>query len=151
MDKRDLVELTIERLLANFETSPESFELKDSGLDNLYSGVTIVWRPKIQLNNYDHVVNDPNNNHSVVVILCPNTSRISCYLFLKAPPTYDGARADYAVSSLELFMRWRSHYRKLRKLVKLIRARDLYRENMQYLSKLSSVFPDTLDKHFLKD
>lgn len=151
MNKRDLVELTIERLLANFENSPESFELKDSSLDNLYSGTTVIWRPKIQLNNYDHVVDDPNNSHSVVIILCPNTSRISCYLFLKTPPTYDAARADYAVSSLEYFMKWRSHYRKFKKLVKLIKARDLYKENMQYLSKLSSVFPDTLDKHFLKD
>lgn len=153
MDKRDLVELTIERLLANFERSPESFDLKDPTLTGSYGGLTVLWRPRVQLGNYDgsNAIDDPNNNHAVVISINPNTSEINCYLFMKTPTHYDGAKADYVMSSKQSFMFLRSHYRKLKKLIDLIRKRDLHKENMTYLSKLSSVFPDTLDKHFLKD
>jgi hypothetical protein len=151
MDKRELVELTVERLLAFFEKSPESFDLKLPS-DASYGGPTVTWRPRIQLGSYDsNIVDDPNNHHAVVIIYNPNFNELICNLFIKAPSNLDTARADYSVTSRQTFMKFRSHYRKFKRLIKLIKARDLHRENMTYLSKLSSVFPDTLDKHILKD
>ena len=152
MDKRDLVELTIERLLANFERSPESFDLKDPTATGSYGGPTVTWRPRVQLGSYDsNVVDDPNNHHAVVISLNNDRNEIACHLFLRNVMNLESAKADHSVAHRQSFMMFRSHYRKLMKLIKLIKARDLHKENMTYLSKLSSVFPDTLDKHFLKD
>lgn len=154
MNKHDLVELTIERLLANFERSPESFDLKDDpSKNNGYGGYTVIWKPRVQLGSYDsNIVDDPNNNHAVVITTSPVTNEIICYLFIKSTVgAIETAKADYSVASDRPFMTFRSHYRKLKKLIKLIKERDIYKENMTYLSKLSSVFPDTLDKHILKD
>jgi len=151
MDKHELVEITIERLLANFEKSPESFDLKlpDS---SSYSGPTVTWKPRVQLGSYDsNIVDDPNNNHAIIVSYNPNSGDLTCYLFMKVPPTFDGSRADHVMASNQYFQKLRSPYRKFKKLINLIKARDVHRENMNYLGKLSSVFPDTLDKHILKD
>jgi len=151
MDKHELVELTIERLLANFERSPESFDLKLPDA-NSYGGPQITWRPRVQLGSYDsNVVDDPNNNHAVVITYNPSSGTLTCFLYLKVVTNLDGTRADQMVDSHKPLMFCRSHYRKFKKLIKLIQARDIRRKNLEYLSKLSSVFPDTLDKHILKD
>jgi len=151
MDKHELVELTIERLLANFEKSPESFDLKMPDSSS-YSGPMVTWKPRVQLGSYDsNVVDDPNNNHAVIVMYNPNLGELQCFLFLRAPTHLDGAKADQTVQSKRPFMYFRAHYRKFKKLIALIKERDVRAANMNYLSKLSSVFPDTLDKHILKD
>lgn len=149
MDKRELVELTIERLLANFDKSPESFDLKMP--DSSHCSPTIYWKPKIKIDNYD-IADDPNNNHAVVVTYNSSFSELRCYIFLKAPATaYEYTKADHSVSISGYFIKLTSSYRKYKKLIRLIQTRDLHQDNMNYLSKLSSVFPDALDKHILKD
>lgn len=151
MDKHELVELTIERLLANFERSPESFILKLPD-HNSYGGPMITWKPRLQIGNYDaSIVDDPNNNHAIVMSYNPGLNELSCWIFLKAPAIFDGAKADHVMSTKGFFIRLSRPYRKFKKLMRLIKARDNHKNNMDYLGKLSAVFPDTLDKHFLKD
>jgi hypothetical protein len=151
MDKHELVELTIERLLANFEKSPESFDLKSADFGN-WATPTVTWKPRVQLGSYDSsIVDDPNNNYAVVIVYNVNTETLSCHLFLKTYSSLDSAKADLSISSNQSFMKFRSRYRKFEKLMNLIKERDLRRDNMNYLSKLSAVFPDTLDSHILKD
>ncbi len=151
MDKRELVELTIERLLANFERSPESFDLRIAPSGDL-GGATITWRPRIKsLDSYDsNVVDDPNNTHAVVVTVSSITRQVNCYLFIKSRYVLDESKADHSVSCCESFMYFRSYYRKLKKLVELIQERDARTESMTYLTKLSSVFPDSFDGVLLK-
>jgi hypothetical protein len=154
MDKHELVGMTIQKLIEHFKMSPESFEYYDSERrPNQAVQPTITWQPKIQLNDHSStVVNDPNNVHAVIVMFNPMINELSCYLFLKAPPnliTNHGTTADCVITSKRAFEKWRGNYRKFKKLRDLIIARDKRRENMDYLRKLSSVFPDAMDGHWI--
>lgn len=147
MDKHELVGLTIDRLLEHFKMSPESFEYLESS-----NHPTIVWRPKVQLGDYmSTIVEDPNNASAVTVSFNYFVNEMYCNIYVKVPEKFDGAKPDVSISSRRMFENWRSNYRKFKKLKKMIIARDRYKENMIYLKKLSSVFPDTLDDRLLKD
>lgn len=155
MDKHELVGLTIQRLLDHFKASPESFEYYDHETKGNASVIpTIVWQPKVQLNDYmSTVLQDPNNNHAVVVTFNHMSEELACYLFMKAPPNLSSSsvvtQADITISSIRWFHKWRANYKKFTKLRDLIQARDRRKHNLNYLKKLSSVFPDTMDNHFL--
>lgn len=155
MDKHELVGITIQQLIEHFKSSPESFEYVDSRTrPNTDRHPTIFWQPKVQLGDYmSTVVQDPNNSHAVVVNWNPLNNELTCYLFLKAPAnlagTSGGQAADCVMSSKRWFEKWRGNYRKFNKLKDLIMERDKRKENLTYLKKLSSVFPDTMDIHIL--
>ncbi len=154
MDKYELVGITIQKLIDHFAGSPESFEYYDSERKpNQSMHPTIFWQPKVQLGDYmSTVVQDPNNSHAVVVNFNPLNNELTCYLFLKAPSNISsigGHAADCVMSSKRWFERYRGNYRKFKKLRDLIIARDKRKENLTYLKKLSSVFPDSMDSHWL--
>ena len=157
MDKHELVGITIKQLIEHFKSSPESFEYQDQDRrPGSSANPTIFWQPKVQLGDYmSTVVQDPNNNHAVVVTFNPMMNELSCYLLLKAPPSLttslNGITYDCMMSSKRWFERYRSNYRKFAKLRDLIIARDKSKENLTYLKKLSSVFPDTMDTHLLDE
>ena len=151
MNKYELIGLTMDRLLEHFKLSPESFEFTDSG----YSprALTIVWQPKVQLNDYmNTVIQDPNNSsHGVIVTWNCDINELSCHLFLRATSHIKSCTADCSMTSKRWFEKRRKNYKKFERLQSLILQRDRYKENMNYLKKLTSVFPDALDNHFLKD
>lgn len=152
MDRHELVGLTIDRLFDHFRLSPESFEYFDQNRNpSKNCHPTIVWTPKVELNEYTSAVQDPYNNHAVVVTWNSLTNELVCYIFMKAPIDLNGAKADYVMSSKRWFEKWRRNYRRFRQLGNLIIDREQYKENMTYLRKLSSVFPDTFDDKILKD
>jgi hypothetical protein len=146
MDKAELVSITLDRLLDHFAISPESFEYNDN------VSPTVVWRPKIQQGDLTtNPVYDPNNAHAVVVRWNQLYSAVNCYVFLTAPtdPINSTEKADSSMSSQRYFEKWRGNYRKLMKLKGLIQARNIQKANLVYLRKLSSVFPDAVDKHLM--
>jgi hypothetical protein len=155
MDKHELVGMTIQKLIDHFAGSPESFEYCDQERKHNNSmHPTIFWQPKVQLGDYmSTIVEDPNNNHAVVVNFNPMNNEITCYLFLKAitnlANTNSVQSADCVITSKRWFEKYRGNYRKFKKLRDLILARDKRKENLTYLKKLSSVFPDTMDTHWL--
>ncbi len=143
MNKHELVGMTIQHLINHFKSSPESFEYSPNQ-------VSIVWHPKVQLGDYSStVVQDPNNNHAVVIMFNNLNNELTCHIFLRVPTNLSnlcsGQNADCVISSKRAFEKWRGNYRKFSKLKDLIIERDRQRENLVYLKKLNSVFPDTLD------
>ena len=155
MGKAYLINMTLSSLLARFKSSPESFEY--SGLDtdsSIKSGIeTIVWQPKVTLTDHDStVIQDPNNNHAVIVQFNHHANEMSCYIFLKAPNNLSSlyqAKSDSSASIGRWFEKLRSPYRKFKKLKKLIMNKNLQRQHNEFLKKLSTVLPDALDKHIL--
>jgi hypothetical protein len=147
MDKYELINITLQRLIDHFERSPESFEFKDS---------VVIWQPKVALSDqYSIPVNDPNNNHAVAIGFNSCINELKCYLFLKTTyglsfPNPQLSNADSVMTSSRWFEKWRGNYRKYCKLVKLIQTRDKHKENMEYLRKLTSLFPDAVDDHIFK-
>ena len=154
MDKHELVGMTIQKLIDQFAGSPESFEYHDPSTKTSCMSPTIYWQPKVQLGDYmSTVVQDPNNNHAVVVSFNPILNELTCYLFLKAPTSITASNtalsADCIMTSKRPFETWRGNYKKFKKLRDLIIAKEKRKENLTYLKKLSSVFPDTMDTHLL--
>ena len=147
MDKHELVSLTLDKLIDNFQLSPESFEY----VDNI--APTIVWRPKIELNNSPSsmLIHDPNNAHAIVVMFNTHSNEVVCYIFLNAPadPLINTGKADCIIGSQRWLEKYRGNYRKLMKLKKLIATRNSQKANLAYVRKLSYIFPDAVDKHLL--
>jgi hypothetical protein len=153
MNRYELVGMTIQNMIDRFKTSPESFTFCDSqSKHNRCVYPTIVWQPRIQLSDNSAAVMDPNNNSAVVIVFNTFANDLSCYVFLKAPinpTTWVPHMADSVAVSDRWFEKLRGNYRKFKKLRNLVRVRDRNMENLLYLNKLSSVFPDTLDSHLL--
>lgn len=155
MDKNELIALTLKKLIEHFKGSPESFEYHDQDRKpNTASQPTIYWQPKVQLNDYmSTVVQDPNNCHAVVVTFNNHLNELTCYLYLKAPKNlsgnYGGMSPDCVITSRRWFERWRGHYSRFCRLRELILDRDKQKENLNYLNKLASVFPDAVDDHII--
>ena len=156
MSRNELVGITIQQLIEHFKRSPESFEYydHDSKPSSQQMQPTIFFQPKVQLSDYmSTIVEDPNNNHAVIVSFNQINNELTCYLFLKAPINLQSNSsnpvADSVVSSRQWFEKWRGNYRKFNKLRKLILDRDKRKENLTYLKKLAYVFPDTLDSDLL--
>jgi hypothetical protein len=145
MQNHELIGLTLDKLLTHFRDSPESFEFSD-GNTMSHTLPTIMFRPKVQLSDHSGtLVNDPNNEHAVLVCWNESINTLSCYIFAKAPSTLNTISADINITSGRWFEKWRQNYKKFMLLKELIAERDAYKHNMNYLKKLSSVFPDTLD------
>lgn len=152
MEKHELIGLTLDRLIDHFMVSPESFDYADKDTKPASLDPTICWQPKIELPGHNVAVNDPNNTHGVIVVFNESIDEMICYVFLKAPTnlmTSGCSGADSIMTSRRHFEKWRANYRKFTKLKKLILARSKHRESMDCLKKLSSVFPDAMDKHLL--
>ena len=154
MTKKELVEITLDRLSKRFHDSPECFELiytpfasQNYGLD-----FTIMWKPKIQLDNdNDSVIDDPNNQGAVAIKLNESMGEITCYVYNKAPTSFCSSLADSVILIKMRFIKIRKMRKKIIKLRDLIVKRDEMNEHMKYLKKLSSVFPDVLDRHILDE
>lgn len=145
MENHELIGITLDRLLAHFKESSESFEFND-GNTMSHTLPTITYRPKIQLSEHTtYSVPDPNNEHAVMVCWNETTNTMSCHIFAKAPPNLNPVLADIQIQCSRYFEKWRSNYKKFNELRELIADRDAYKHNMNYLKKLQSVFPDTLD------
>src|ERR1035437_941962 len=98
MDKYELVGITLQQLIEHFKSSPESFEFYDQNRKpNSSMHPTIFWQPKIQLGDYmSTIVQDPNNNHAVVVSFNMMVNEITCLIFLKAPSNLANANGGQA-------------------------------------------------------
>lgn len=153
MNKHQLISITLDKLFDHFKASPESFEYYDTETQNYrVTQPTIVWRPKIELNDHSStVINDPNNNHGIVLVFNNVMEEFQCFIFLGTAVDISGSKADCVVTSRRSFYKWRKTYKNFTKLANLISEREEHKENMKILKKLSSVFPDALDTYIFKD
>lgn len=146
MEKHELVGITLSRLIENFKVSPESFEFLDNGSS---SNDILIWQPKITLTDKDStIVQDPNNNHAIIIQFNKLNNELSCHIFLKPfinITSIYAQKADSVIFSRRWLEKLRGNYKKFKKLQKLIAKRDRDKESRAYLNKLSSVFPDALD------
>lgn len=154
MEKHNLIGLALDQLIESFAASPECFiyESRDYTPDYATTIPTIIWQPKIQLK--DELIDDPNGDHrSMIISFNPNSGEFNCYIFFRYVGKLSdmvGIKADAVMTSRQLFPKLRSNHRKFKKLIRLIKARDLAKENETFLKKLCRVFPTTLDQHIFK-
>ena len=128
------------------------YESRDYTPDYATTIPTIIWQPRIQLK--DELIDDPNGDHRAMIIsFNPNSGEFNCYIFFRCIGKLSdivGIKADAVMTSRQLFPKLRSNHRKFKKLIKLIKMRDLAKENETFLKKLCRVFPTTLDQHIFK-
>lgn len=154
MTKKELVSITLDKLFNRFRESPECFELIYTPFASQTYGLdfTVMWKPKIQLaGDGEDLVDDPNNQGAVAIKLNESSGEIACYVYNKAPNSFCSSLADSVILIKMKFIKMRTIRKKIVKLKDLIVKRDEMNDHMKYLKKLSSVFPDVLDRHILED
>lgn len=154
MTKKELVEITLDKFHKRFRESPECFELiyTPFASQNYGFDFTIMWKPRIQIGDEDNsLVDDPNNHGAVAIKLNESMGEITCFVYNKAPGSFCTSLADSVIIVKMRFIKLRNMRKKIIKLKDLIVKRDEMNEHMKYLKKLSSVFPDVLDRHILDD
>jgi hypothetical protein len=149
MDKEELVNLTLEKLYNKFKKEPECFQLNYEHFYNNENNFTIIWRPMIELD-IESIIQDPNSKGAVAIKVSTNPKEISCFVFLNPNENLNGSAADSVITIKPAILTLNKTFRRLKKLKKLIKHRDLKNEGKRYFGKLSCLFPDVVDKYILK-
>jgi hypothetical protein len=154
MDKPELLKIALEQLIEQFKVTPESFYYNATFSNTFNSSGTfhnteaVVWEPKIDVNG--SIIDDPNQYKNIVITFTPGLNEMGCLIFHKDKITgskYDAAQAEMSTKYSRRFERCRSNYKKFKYLCNLITTRDKRHEYRQFLTKLYSIFPGTMDKH----
>lgn len=151
MDKAELIKLTLEQLLEQFKEFPDSFEYAEGSFPPTK---TVLWEPRVETSD-GKIIEDPNNMKSVLVTYNSATAEMACFIFNRANLTsvgkgiskYESSKAEACIISSRRFEVWRGNFKRLTKLGSLIRRREKMKENKEFLNKLYSVFPGSIDKH----
>ncbi len=147
MDKWELIEITVDQLIEQWNNNKESFEVDVSDL-------TICWSPA--------TLNDDSEDKSLstdsmklrkgVIIAYSRKNTFECFIYkiddASKRPASD-AVAENSVSAKKCLAPFRSLYRKFMRLRRDILIHETQKANSSYLSNLVGVFPGTLDDHLL--
>ena len=154
MNKPELLKIALEQLIEQFKATPESFQYNGkfwnsfSSSGTLHNSEAIVWEPKIDVNG--SIIDDPNQYKNMVITFTPGLNEMSCLRFNKPKITgsrYDIAHAEMSTKYCRRLEKYRSNYKKFKYLRNLIIVRNKRHEYRQFLKKLYSIFPGTMDKH----
>lgn len=153
MTKEELVCLTIKQLKEGFKKHPECLQLEDPELGKTnYGNSTIIWRFKVEIDGT--LYNDPNNNSRTVIISYSKLERkINASIYLRDVGTASQSIMPDASASisyhehLPLFL-YKS-YRDFMYLRKQLIDRQKEKENIDFVKKLTSVFPGTFEDDIL--
>jgi hypothetical protein len=153
--KEGLIQITIAELRKSLMESPECFELyRDPDWPTynhlgIKDNTTVIWKSVIMINGYKHI--DPNNSpRTIIVNYCYIRKKISCDIFFREVADLDGAimadasvEIDYKAPLLN--KSYRDFMALRRALIKVLKEKDA----VDYLKKISSIFPSVVDDELL--
>ena len=153
MTKEELVLITLRQLNNSFKTTPECLDLEDytvTAVHSSFSGPTIIWRRMIEVNGEN--IQDPNNAARTVIITYNKLAKeLSCYIFFR-----EVTNIQYAIAiDAKIELKWRipflhTPYWKFMALRKKLIHRIKNKQSIEYLDKLSEIFPTTFTDDLLK-
>lgn len=159
MDKWELIEITLDQLIAQWRANKEQFDIDVSTgevrLDNnSYTEMSVSWTP-IVLNDDSEDKSKSTDSMKIrkgVMITYRKGGPFRCFIYklngLNRRPT-EGDLAENSISAQRYLTPIRSLYRKFMRLRSEIAAYKRHKANSAYMSNLCGVFPGTLDEHIL--
>jgi hypothetical protein len=151
MTKEDLIYLTIKQLKDSFRTSPESLILEDSEIKTSeYPGPTIIWRHMLELNG--QMIQDPNNaTRTIVITYNKMAQQLTTNIYFRDVTKFNHNIMPDAAATFT-YKYWPNLYRSYR-LFNQLRSKLIHRhhekQNMDYIKKLTSIFPAAGDDDLL--
>lgn len=152
MTKDELINITLKQLIDSFRNSPERLHLEDPELGgNNYLGPTIVWKFKIEIDGKS--VQDPNNAiKTVIVSYNPVAKQLTAYIFFRDVSSIHSTIMADAVATIKYnkYPWMHQSYRKFMYLRKKLIQRHREKESIDYIKKLSAIFPAIFDDELLR-
>ncbi len=153
MTKTDIICATIDQLLDSIKRSPECFLIEDQELNNLsvIAMTAIIWRFRIEIDGNN--IPDPNNAARTIIISYNNLNKTitSNIIFRDVSNIHNNIMVDASASVSCGDWPWLNKaYRKFRKLRKKLIQLKKDKDNLEYLSKLHTIFPTAFDNDLLK-
>jgi hypothetical protein len=147
MTKRELINITLKQLEDSFKTSPECFQTDDIDKGNL--GPMIMWHFRVVIDGKS--IPDPNNtNRTVVIIYSALLGQLICNIYLRDVANFSVGVASDASSVIDIKVPlFDSSYRRFNRLRDKILMRKQDLKDLDFLSKLTSIFPTTHDDDLL--
>ncbi len=147
MTKDELVLITLKQLEESFKNSPECFHLDDSEIGQTnYPGPTIIWKFRVELDG--KTIQDPNNATRTVIVTYNNMAKqLTTYIFFREVNNISNTIMADAVATTK-YSEWpwlHKSYRKFNNLRKALLQKHREQENIEYIKKLSSIFPSTFE------
>ena len=152
MTKNDLINLTLKQLKESLRHSPECLHIEDPELNqNTYQGPTIVWKFRVEVDGM--YIQDPNNAaRTIIVYLNQNAMTLTANIFLReVSSVHHSIMADATASIKYRGWPWLySSYRSFMSLRKQLIKRHREKESLEFMRKLTSIFPSTGDDDWLR-
>lgn len=152
MTKEELIDLTLKQLRDSFENSPECLHLEESNstYGNNTTGPTIIWRHRVEING--ERIQDPNNSSRTIIASYSTISKqLTVSIFFREVNNLNHALMADATAVVK-YSDWpwmHKSYRRFQSLRKKILKLQKEKESLEYLRKLSSVFPGTFEDDLL--
>lgn len=147
MTKEDLLYLTLKQLKDSFKTSPECLTLEESyvSVSSSYTsdlGPIITWRRMIEIDG--KTIRDPNNApRTIILVYNKLTKQLTANIYFGDIHTFNSSIIPDASVSFK-YKFWPYLYKSYRDFMSLrskLIARHNNRQNIDYMNKLSSIFP----------
>ncbi len=150
MDKWELIEITLNQLIEQWENNKELFDIDDAERltrdVNKYSEKSVTWSPMSLRTNDSKILTDPIKMRKGVVITY-SSNEFRCLIY-KIDQTSKQLVED-TITARKFLMPFRSLYKKFMRLRAEIAKHKRDKASSTYLSNLCGVFPGTLDEHIL--
>lgn len=151
MTKSELISITLKQLEERLKTHPECFKLEDPTIGSTtFTCPTIIWQFKVEVDN--KIINDPNNApRTIVVSYNKYHKQLSCAIYMREVNTVSNSiMADATVQVNFSYPLLNKPFHQWRRLRKALIKRHKEKLNIDYLSKLTGIFPDTFEDELLK-
>ncbi len=156
MDKEELVHLTLKQLNESLSVTPENFRFEDPRLtvSSSFNCPTIIWQHRMKLDN-DTYVQDPLNNVRTIIV-CYNSvlRQVQCYIYHREVNHLNVAMMADAQAHVT-YNRWvhptfYRTYRQFTALTKRLTNARQEKEFLDYMKRLSGIFPGTHEDELFK-
>ncbi len=154
MDKWELIEITLDQLIKQWEDNRDSFDIdigrgeSFSSRISLGSTLSIFWSPYGSSNN----PTDSMKLQKGVMITYDRKNEFRCLIYRVdrvSQQPIEGSVAENSISARRCFVPIRQLYRKFANLRSKILKHKMQKTNSLYMSSLCGVFPGTLDEHLI--
>jgi hypothetical protein len=152
MTKEELIYITLKQLKESFDTCPECLNIEEPGTssNSSHMGPTIIWKFRVVVDGL--TIPDPNNsNRTIIVTYNSMAKQLTVSIYFREINNLNHAVMADATATVK-YSEWpwlHKSYRKFQSLREKLLRRQKEKENLEYLKKLSSIFPGTFEDDLL--
>jgi hypothetical protein len=155
MIKEELVHLTLKQLSESLKGSPENLRLEDTEIGPMngnFLGPTLIWQFKVETKPGTYIQDPLNASRTVLVTYNKISNQLSCMIYFREVNSINHAIMADAHATIQLYhIPWFNRtYRQFMDIRSKLIEKKREQEYVEYLKKLSNIFPSTHIEDILK-